>query len=101
MLDLYLLGKDLLSNFLSVLPDVGSVAQDQLKHDDTQGVVIYSYSVILSAHNFGGHIPRGSTRILSILWFPDASDAQISHMKIACMLPGWFTLVHRRLDSLA
>lgn len=57
LLYLCLLSQDLISNFLSVCPYVGSIPKDALEYDDTESIVIGCHPVIAPAHDLGCHIP--------------------------------------------
>ena len=81
--DLDLLGQDVISDLFSVLTMVGTLAKHALICNNTHGKVVDSNSMILSAHDFWGHIARCPGCILRVLWVPKTSNTKISYSQIA------------------
>ena len=58
------------SDVLASLASIGALPKHQLIADDTQGKVVYCDSMVLSAHDFRGHISRSPRGVISVVWAP-------------------------------
>ena len=67
-LDLNLFRKHHVSNLFSIPSDVRSTTEHKLITNYTHSKVINCVCVILSAHDFWGHISRSSWCVLAVLW---------------------------------
>jgi hypothetical protein len=72
--------------FLAVLTVVRSLPESAFVSDDTHGEVIDSHSMVLTAHDFGRHVARGTRGVLRIFRVPDSSDAQVRDTEVALLV---------------
>ena len=61
---------DAISNVLASLASIGALPKHQLIADDAQSKVVHGNSMVLSAHDFRGHIPRGPRGVIGVVWAP-------------------------------
>lgn len=78
LLDLHLLGQDVVTDLLPVLPLVGTLTEHALVSDDTHREVVNRDAVVLPAHDLRGHVAGRTAGVLSVLWVPNAGNTQIS-----------------------
>ena len=60
LLYLDLFGEDVVSDLLSVLPNVRPLAVHALISDHSNSKVVHGHTVVLSAHNLRSHVARGT-----------------------------------------
>ena len=65
--DLHLLGEDMVSNLLTRLAHVRTLTIHALVADDTHGKVVNCHPVILPAHHFWCHVPRGPRCVFCVV----------------------------------
>jgi len=78
-LNLYLLGKDVVSDFLPALADVGPLGEHAFEGNHAEGEVIRLDSVVLATHDFGGHVPGSSGSVLGVLRTTQLRDSVVSY----------------------
>jgi len=81
--NLNLFCQNFISDLLPVRSYIGPKPENALKNNDSECIVIYSYSMVASAHHLRCHIARSSWGIAWILRFPNTSNSQISYSYIA------------------
>lgn len=81
LLDLYLFGKDVLSDLLSTSSSVWAPAKHAFISDDTHSKVVDCHSVRLLAHYFGSHVSWSTGCILRVIWIPDPSNSQVCNFE--------------------
>jgi len=74
------------SNFLAVFALVGTLAKHAFVGNHTHRKVVHSYAVILSTHNFGGHVARRATCVFGVLWVPNPGDTQVGDPQVAVLV---------------
>lgn len=92
-LDLF--GQDLVFNLLPSFSYVRSSSKHHFIDDDTYGKIIHSNAMILSAHNFRGHISWSPWSVLIVFWLPVLSDPQICDVAITLGVQNdifWFNI---------
>ena len=84
-LDLDLFREDMVSDFFSISPEIGSLriiraysSEHALVANNSQREVVNSHSVILSTHHLGSHVSRCSRSVLSVVRIPHSCNAKIS-----------------------
>jgi len=65
------------TDFLAVLSDEGSLAKHTFISNYSHGEVIDSHTVVLTTHYFWGHVAWSSTGLAGVVGGEDASDAEI------------------------
>ena len=86
LLDLDLLGENVVSNFLSRLPNIGSPSVHALISHHAHSKVVYCSGVILSTHYLWGHVPRCSRSVLCVLWPPNSSNTEVSDSNVSIVI---------------
>jgi hypothetical protein len=61
-------------------------AHHALVADDSDGEVVDSHSMVLSAHDLWGHVPGSPTRLLRVFGVPDPRYAEVGHLQIAFLV---------------
>ncbi len=75
----HLFRQNLVSDLSSTSPGVRTFSHHALIGDDPQCVIVDSYSVVLTAHHFRGHIPRCSRSVLSVVRSPYPCNAKVCY----------------------
>ena len=76
----------MVTNFFSILADVGSLAEHALVGDDTHCEVVNGYTVVLAAHHLWRHVARCSRSVLGVFRVPDPGNAEIGDSKVTSLI---------------
>jgi len=74
------------SDFLTVFALIGTFTKHTFVGNHSHRKVVHSNAVILSTHNFGGHIAGCTTGVFCVLRVPNSSNPQISDPQIAVLV---------------
>lgn len=77
-LDLDLARNYLVSDLTSALASVGSSTVHALVPNHPHGEVVSRYAVVLTAHNFGGHVAWSARGLTAVVRRPVTSDSEVS-----------------------
>jgi len=85
-----LFNKDLLTkhhvpNIFPRLTDIRSSTQHKLVSDNSDGEVIHSATVILSAHDLRSHVTRCTGSVLRILRLPNLGNSHVCYAQVAIL----------------
>lgn len=75
-----------ISDVLASLASIGALSKHQLIEDDTQGKVVHCDSMVLTAHDFRGHISRSPRGVIGVVWAPHFGNSHVSNMHIAKLI---------------
>lgn len=81
-LDLNLLSKNMLSDFLPIPSSVWPSSKHAFVANNAHSKIIYSNSMRLLAHYLRSHVSWGSRGILRVIWVPYSSNTQVSDLQI-------------------
>lgn len=76
----------MVANLLPRPTNVRSAAKHALVGDDSNGEVVSQVGVVLSVHDFGGHVPRSARCVLRVLIALDTRDSKVSDAEVAVAL---------------
>ena len=76
----------MVTNLLPVLAMVRSLAEHTLIGDDSHSEVVDGYTVVLAAHDLGGHIAGRARCVLRVLRIPQTCNTQISDPQVAILV---------------
>lgn len=74
---LNLFRQNMVPNFFSRFSDIWTAPKHAFVSHDSNGKIVYSSSVILSAHDFRGHVSWCARSVLGILRPPNSSNTEI------------------------
>lgn len=86
LLYLYLLGQNVVSDFLPRFAHIRSSAVHALVGHDSHGEVIHHHIVVLPAHHLGSHVAWSSRSVLGILRSPDSCDSEVGDSEVALVI---------------
>jgi len=83
VLDLNLLGEDVVSDLLSRLADIRTPTEHAFEGHDADSEKVYRSGVVLATHHLRGHVAWRARCILCVVLAPDASDTKVSDAHVA------------------
>lgn len=82
-LDLNLLSQNSIPDLFPWLSNIWSLPKHALVRNDAHGKVVDSDSVVLAAHDLGGHVAGSSGRVFGVVRVPDSGDAEVSEAEVS------------------
>lgn len=86
LFDLNLATQDLITDVLSGFAFVGTLTHHALVGNDSHGKVIGGQSMILSTHDFRGHVAWSATGFAGVVGGENASDTKICKSQVALVV---------------
>jgi hypothetical protein len=86
LLDLDLLGQNMVSNLLSRFTNVRSASEHALISHNSHSEVVDTGCVIDPTHNLGSHVAWRSRRILSVFRPPDSCNTEVSDSEVSILV---------------
>lgn len=75
--------ENLISDVFSGASFVGTLAHHAFVGNDTDRKVICSQAVILTTHDFRGHVARSPTGFAGVVWGQDSGDSEVGQSEVA------------------
>lgn len=85
-LDLNLFGKKHISDFFAGAPNVRPPPHHELETYDSDSKVVDRHSVVLAAHNFGGHVAGRARGVLTVFGAQYFGNAHVGYAEVAIVL---------------